>query len=189
MSVDAVVKLGGSLLASGDPRALLLALVAAARTHRIVVVPGGGPFADAVRGTTARLEPGSSAAHWMAILGMDQHALLLAALAPEARRVSTPVEIAATTEAGRLAILSPHAWLREADPLPHGWHVTSDSIAAWLAGQLGARRLVLVKSGEAPEALPRAGLVDPYFETALPAGVACRIVGARSPDALVAALA
>ncbi len=189
MSVDAVVKLGGSLLASADPRPLLLALVEAARSRRIVVVPGGGPFADAVRATTASLDPGPSAAHWMAILGMDQHAEMLAALAPEARRVASPEEIDATTGAGRLAVLAPHAWLRRLDPLPHGWHVTSDSIAAWVAGQLGAPRLVLVKPGEAPETRPRAALVDPYFETALAPSVACRIVGARDPNAVVAALA
>ena len=49
---------------------------------------------------------------------------------------------------GRLAVLAPFRWLRAADPLPHGWHVTSDSIAAWVAARLAARRLVLLKSLE-----------------------------------------
>ena len=31
------------------------------------------------------------------------------------------------------------------DALPASWHVTSDSIAAWVADQAGAGRLVLVK--------------------------------------------
>jgi dihydroneopterin aldolase len=31
------------------------------------------------------------------------------------------------------------------DDLPESWAVTSDSIAAWVAGQVGAGRLVLVK--------------------------------------------
>jgi len=35
--------------------------------------------------------------------------------------------------------------LRRADALPHSWSVTSDSIAAWLTGLVGARLLVLLK--------------------------------------------
>ena len=31
------------------------------------------------------------------------------------------------------------------DALPASWEVTSDSIAAWVAAQIGAERLVLVK--------------------------------------------
>ena len=36
--------------------------------------------------------------------------------------------------AGHVPVLAPSRWLREADPLPHAWTVTSDSIAAWVAG-------------------------------------------------------
>jgi 5-(aminomethyl)-3-furanmethanol phosphate kinase len=48
------------------------------------------------------------------------------------------------------------------------WAVTSDSLAAWLARRLGARRLVLVKSAAAPSAaapaeLAARGLVDAAF--------------------------
>ena len=46
---------------------------------------------------------------------------------------------------GRLNVLAPSAWLLRADPLPHSWDITSDSIAAWIARVLGARRLMLVK--------------------------------------------
>jgi aspartokinase-like uncharacterized kinase len=51
--------------------------------------------------------------------------------------------------------------LRRADPLPHSWEVTSDSLAAWIARALGASRLVLVKP---PDAEPSTDLVDGYFE-------------------------
>ena len=50
------------------------------------------------------------------------------------------------SSAGRVPVLAPSRWLREADPLPHSWDVTSDSIAAWVAGQAGASTLVLVKA-------------------------------------------
>jgi aspartokinase-like uncharacterized kinase len=68
-------------------------------------------------------------------------------------------------------VLAPSRWLRDADPLPHSWDVTSDSIAAWIAGEIGARELVLVKpphaSGE---------LVDPLFHRSLRAGVTASAV-------------
>ena len=34
------------------------------------------------------------------------------------------------------------------DALPASWQVTSDSIAAWVADQVGAGRLVLVKEAD-----------------------------------------
>jgi aspartokinase-like uncharacterized kinase len=61
----------------------------------------------------------------------------------------------------RIPVLAPYAWLRRADPLPHSWEVTSDSIAAWIARAIGASRLVLVKP---PGAESRPDIVDGYFE-------------------------
>ena len=59
---------------------------AAGARQRIVVVPGGGPFADQVRrfDSTHALSP--TAAHWMAVLGMDQYAFALADKTPGSRR-------------------------------------------------------------------------------------------------------
>jgi aspartokinase-like uncharacterized kinase len=173
----------------------MAALVDEAKRRPLLVVPGGGALADAVRAVTDRHEIGDGASHWMAILAMDQMAVLLADLAPSARVVGEPREIAAVVAQGRLAILAPFAWLRSEDPLPQGWHVTSDSLAAWIAGALGAERLVLLKSvagvvqdgvlrerAEPREAV-QAGLVDDYFPVALPSGLECHVVdGARLDD-------
>jgi hypothetical protein len=56
-------------------------------------------------------------------------------------------------------VLAPSSWLRRADPLPHSWNVSSDSIAAWVARAVGARDLWLIK----PPHATGADLVDPYF--------------------------
>jgi len=82
--------------------------------------------------------------------------------------VEGETEIAAALTAGRIPVLAPFRWLKTADPLPHSWEVTSDSIAAWLTGALGARRLVLVKPASRQ---PASQLVDAHFVRALPAGV------------------
>jgi aspartokinase-like uncharacterized kinase len=193
-----IIKLGGSLLANGGLTALLDTLRELACAQRVVVVPGGGPFADAVRQACSLHDPGPSAAHWMAILAMDQHARLLHGLLPAARLATGPDEVERAVAEGRLALLAPFRWLQAEDPLPHGWHVTSDSIAAWVAQRLGARRLVLLKSldgapgpdGEllaevAPAAAAVAGLVDEHFERALASDLECWLLNGRHPTRLV----
>jgi aspartokinase-like uncharacterized kinase len=85
----------------------------------------------------------SGTAHWMAILAMDQYGHLLADLMPGCALVRTLGE-AKLVDKG-VTVLLPSEPLRRADALPHSWSVTSDSIAAWLTGQVGARLLVLLK--------------------------------------------
>jgi len=175
--VDAVVKIGGSLLPIAGALGTVAAAVAmVAGRHRILVVPGGGPFADQVRDVELTVPLGDSAAHWMAVLAMDQFAYLLAANVAGARLVETLAEAHAALGTGAVPVLAPSRWLREADPLPHSWAVTSDSIAAWVAGATGAPRLVLVKPSEGEIAR----LVDEHFPRALPAGVQATVVAASS---------
>jgi len=179
--VDIVVKVGGGLLAfPGHLDAVLAALADAASTSRVLIVPGGGPFADAVRAVDRELTLSDDAAHWMAVLAMDQYAHLLVSRLSSAGLASDAAEIAVELDQGRLPVLAPSRWLRDADPLPHSWDVTSDSIAAWVAGEVGARRLVLVKP-------PGAGdqAVDPYFHRALPPEMASsHVVAADQIDVL-----
>jgi probable H4MPT-linked C1 transfer pathway protein len=185
--VDFVVKIGGGLLS--NPRHLdpvLSAVCAAARTHRLLVIPGGGPFADTVRSLDRQLVLSDDAAHWMAVLAMDQYAHLIAARLNRAAFSETPREIARALDCGKVPVLAPSRWLRDEDPLPHAWDVTSDSIAAWVAGRVGASQLVLVKpSGVRPSG---GELVDAYFARALPAHVGSVIVAADQIQALQLAL-
>jgi aspartokinase-like uncharacterized kinase len=173
--VETVVKLGGGVLAHSEHfDAALAAIGVAAREHRLLIVPGGGPFADAVRDVDRRLGLTDTAAHWMAVLAMDQYAHLIAARLTGGVLVTDAREIANAFGTGHIPILAPYRWLREADALPHSWDVTSDSIAAWVAGAVGARRLVLVK----PPGAAGGDLVDAYFSRALPAEVTAEIVAA-----------
>jgi aspartokinase-like uncharacterized kinase len=176
--VHTIVKIGGGLLGKAGALDLVAeAVTAFSPGRRLLVLPGGGPFADAVRTMFRRVKIGDDAAHWMAVLGMDQYAHALAARLPGAVLVEQQVDIAAARQARRLPVLAPYRWLRAADPLPHSWDVTSDSIAAWFAGALDARRLVLIKpaAGDTPK------LVDAFFLRTLPPGVEHLIV---TPDDL-----
>ncbi len=169
----AVIKIGGRL--ASDPEVLRQVgrdVARLAAETSLVVIPGGGPFADAVREADRRHGLPPSTAHWMAIQAMDQYAELLAAVVPGSEIVRDSAGVVAARRRGTIPILAPSLWLRAADELPHSWEVTSDSLAAYLAGLLGAERLLLVKAvgGKVDE------LVDPWFRRALPAGVACRAV-------------
>ena len=185
MLVDVVVKLGGGLLAyPAYFDSALEAIRDAADAQRLLIVPGGGLFADTVRRVDRQFRLSGDAAHWMAVLAMDQHAHLVVSRLAGSVLVADPGEAAAALDAARLPVLAPSRWLGAADPLPHTWDVTSNSIAAWVAGAVRARRLVLVK----PPGAPARDSVDGYFHRALPAHVTPVIVPADHADALHAAL-
>ncbi len=170
-----VVKLGGAL--GRTPGALAdagRAVAEAAHRQPLLVVPGGGALADAVRALDRELGLSPTAAHWMAILAMDQYAQAVAAHVPSGVVVHDRVEIRAALDAGRVPVLAPYRWMLAADALPHSWEVTSDSIAAFVAGALDARLLVLVK----PVSGPVEALVDPCFGEIRPVGLEVAVVGA-----------
>jgi aspartokinase-like uncharacterized kinase len=179
------MKVGGAL--SHDPallRRIGAAIGRAAGTHPLVVVPGGGPFADVVRRLDRDHGLSPTAAHWMAILGMDQYAWVLAETIPGAKLVDDAAGVRQAHAEGLVPVLAPARWLRAADELPHSWEVTSDALAAYLATLLGAERIVLLK--------PVAGgaeLTDPWFLRTLPAGVPWSILGPEAVDRLADHLA
>jgi aspartokinase-like uncharacterized kinase len=178
-----VVKLGGGLVQRpGKLAEAGLVVRSAARHGRLVVVPGGGVFANTVRTLDQALTLPATTAHWMAILGMDQSAHLIAAHTPDAVVVHDRMEIRAALDENRIPVLAPYRWMVAADALPHRWEVTSDSIAAFVAGALDASLLILLK----PVSGPVATLVDPCFEEVLPAGLRVAVVGAEELDRLVA---
>ena len=181
-AIDTVIKVGGKLLSleGALPRALS-ALNLLSLEHSFLVIPGGGPFVDAVRSVDQAHSLPDDDAHWMAILGMDQYAILLASRIRNAELVSRREDIVRAAARGRFPVLAPYRWLREADPLPHSWDVTSDSIAAWIAADIGAQRLILVKASIDDQH----SLVDPYFEQACPPSLARAIV---TPDMLSGSL-
>ena len=141
-----VIKIGGGLAreaGDGALRTLCGAIGEAATRHGLLVVPGGGAFADAVREHDSRFGLQAGTSHRMAILAMEQFGWLLSDLIAG----SVPCADPATDTRGRVKILLPAALLAS-DPLPTSWEVTSDSIAAWVAARAGAERLVLVKPVE-----------------------------------------
>ncbi len=160
-----VVKVGGSL--SQDPeklRALCRRLNQLAKTQRIVVVPGGGEFADCVRALDKRFALSAAVAHHMAILGMDQYGLLLSDLIPNCQVVNSLEEVK-NVSVGRVVVFLPSTFMFFDDGLPNSWEVTSDSIAAYIAGKLKAEQILLMKDvggiyTDDPKKNPQAKLLE-----------------------------
>jgi aspartokinase-like uncharacterized kinase len=145
MNFQAVLKVGGSLSRTTALPALCQAIGRLAASYPFLVVPGGGEFADQVRLAYHRFHLGETAAHNMALLAMDQYGYLLNELVPNSVLVTELLQASRRAEAGQTPVLLPAAVLRQADPLPHSWEVTSDTIAAWLAHISGCPQLILLK--------------------------------------------
>jgi 5-(aminomethyl)-3-furanmethanol phosphate kinase len=185
-----VVKLGGSLYRSAQLRAWLTSFFGG----ELVIVPGGGPFADQVRTAQKRWGFDEATGHRMAMLGMAQYGFMLAGLQPALAPAVDELEIARALDAGRVPVWTPGGgWLPS--KVPRSWSVTSDSLALLLASRLAAHQLILVKSVRLPATrmaaaeLSRRGVIDNAFPDLLArARVDCRILHAGQHDQLAAAL-
>jgi len=152
-----VVKIGGSL----SNRIPNLVPVLRASDRPLFIVPGGGMFADAVR----KLQVDNDSAHWMAIAAMDQYGWFIA---------SQGITITGLLQVppDRPVVFLPYCSMRQYDPLPHSWDVTSDSIAAWVADHLGLDLLLLksvdgiLENGSLVDTMKmpvKTEVVDPFF--------------------------
>ncbi len=145
MSLDAVLKVGGSVSRSRSLSSLCQNIGRLCRFYSLLVVPGGGGFADQVREAYRRYNLSETAAHRMALLAMDQYGYLLNQLIPDSLLTANLLSARQAAESGHVAILLPAELVIKSDPLPHSWKVTSDTIAAWVAHMTGCQRLVLLK--------------------------------------------
>lgn len=168
MNVGCVVRLGGSLAFSPLLQPWLRAISAA--RGDVVIVPGGGPFADAVRAAQPKMGFDDRAAHAMALHAMAQFGIALASIGADfgLGLAAEPATIERLSSAGRIPVWSPLPMLRDAPEVPETWSVTSDSLALWLATKLKARSLLLVKAravapGASVAALVAEQLVDSSF--------------------------
>jgi len=151
-----VVKLGGSLFNQIPD----LVPVLLASNRPLFIVPGGSMFADGVR----KLQVDNDSAHWMAIAAMDQFGWYITSSGvPATDLLQVP---------DQPVVFLPYCSMRQFDPLPHSWDVTSDSIAAWVADLLGLDLLLLksvdgiVENGRFKDKVDmpvKTDLVDPFF--------------------------
>ena len=140
-----VIKIGGSML--GEPElANWLEILVKYGDGKVVIVPGGGLFADTVREAQQLTNISDAVAHKLALLAMDQFGLLMAGMNPALATASSELEIAERGWQHRGIVWLPSKMVLADGNIPQNWQVTSDSLSAWLANKLGAAQLMLVKS-------------------------------------------
>jgi len=163
-----VVKLGGSLARAPQLQDWITAL-AEHGAGRVIIVPGGGPFADLVRAEQARTGFRDGAAHAMAILAMEQFGFMLEGLHPALCAAATEMELRTALAEGRAPVWLAYPMVIRDGTLPRDWSVTADSLALWLAIHLKAEGLMLAKSVALPPGtvdvatLGVNGALDGYF--------------------------
>jgi len=140
-----VAKIGGSLLSHPKKlRNLCAKLSMVSKKHSLIVVPGGGEFADVVRNLDKKFSLSCSVSHHMAILGMDQYGLLLSDLIPNSKIVREFKDIKYFLDSCNLSVFLPSKIMFNEDPLENSWNVTSDSIAFYVATRLQATKVLFV---------------------------------------------
>ncbi|MHA2299226.1 MAG: amino acid kinase family protein [Candidatus Hodarchaeales archaeon] len=196
------VKIGGSCLQ--HPRLLEQECKILSKVRNVVIVPGGGCFADVVREQASKFNVGDTPAHWMAILAMNQFGYLLSKIVAGSLLCES-IENVQSVQDTAIAIWLPYLDMRAKNPFPHSWDVSSDSIAAWLAVKLGSSFFVKITAfqGDLPpinvstdSLLQKTRLIDSFLPGYLDKfGLECHVLylstisshedyysGKRSPD-------
>lgn len=135
-----VIKVGGSLQDSNALKGLCGIIEDISKHNEILVIPGGGEFADAVRRVQEAQELSDGIAHRMAVMAMNMYGLTLGELMPDLPMTEEFDEIEENN-----VIFLPYRVVSKDCELERSWRVTSDSLAAWICGEAGFDRLILVK--------------------------------------------
>jgi len=155
MRKTALVKIGGAILenkgAITSTISQLTELLNKMKVFRnIIIVPGGGSYANLIRYIDKRLNISDDLAHWEAILCMDKNAEALhqqfpsTLLCEEFSELSEKIK--GIAKDSQVVIFKPFNYLYETDRLPHSWKVTSDSIALHIAFELALEKCFLIKN-------------------------------------------
>lgn len=145
---EAVFKIGGKILENSNNIKStffqLAQLYEEKILQKIIIIPGGGSFANFVRRLDEDLQIGDDLAHWIAIYSMNYNGIILNRKYPD---LETIEELKTFQDAKQMfCIFLPYNFLREDDTIPHNWDVTSDSIALFVANKLKLSRCFLIKN-------------------------------------------
>jgi len=145
---EAVFKIGGKILENSDniesTFSQLTQLFEKEILQKILVIPGGGSFANFVRSVDEALQIGDELAHWIAIYSMNYNGIMLNRKYPDLESIE---KLKTFQDAKQMfCIFLPYSFLREDDSLPHNWDVTSDSIALYIANKLKLSQCFLIKN-------------------------------------------
>ena len=196
-----VIKLGGSLMKKAAD--ITDHLADEFSDEKILIVPGGGMFADSIRSVSRQYSIDRESSHWMAILAMEQYAYYLI----DKTDINYTESLHNISEG--VSVLLPYLAVRKLEQneqkpeLPHTWDVTSDSITAWFSYILGCREFIkatsvdgiYVRDRPVPEITApylkslESSCTDNYLPTFLEkTGISCIVVNGNHPERISGAI-
>ena len=164
-----VVKVGGSLFPLSDLGDRLEKFLKCSDFGNVVIIAGGGPFADAVRVLDQSHQLSSESSHELGVRVLSISGRFLACLSDKLRWAETAFQVSQAWENCRFPVLDIAGLVLQHSTLPASWDVTSDSLAAWAATLNAQSRLILLKSVEltvpicTAKAAAEMGFVDKFF--------------------------
>lgn len=132
-----VVKIGGSLFPDHAVN-----LAENLKNRDVLIICGGGDFANLLRQFDHQIHFSNSANHHAAIMCMDILGRLLSDKIKNGIAVYSLEDAKNAMKASKTPILLPSKLMHFLDPLEHSWRVTSDSISLYLAHLLKAKLLI-----------------------------------------------
>ncbi|MFX1287347.1 MAG: hypothetical protein ACFFFY_02145, partial [Promethearchaeota archaeon] len=143
----AIFKIGGKILENRDylnsTISQLTSIYEKFLISKIILIAGGGSYANLIRKVDRKFKLGDNLSHWMAIYTMDINGRKIGKYFP---RISKTRQFEDIKKAQRIfTVFLPYRFLKESDELPHSWAVTSDSITLYLAHKLGISQCFLIK--------------------------------------------
>ena len=124
-----VVKIGGSLAFSKTLPAWLEVLVRYGG-GRVIIVPGGGKFANLVRRAQQYWKFADDTAHGMALSAMDQFGFMMAGIRRELTPVADVYHLRKALGETRVPIWLPSTMAVANNAIAASWEFSSDSLAA-----------------------------------------------------------
>jgi aspartokinase-like uncharacterized kinase len=185
-----VVKVGGSLAETGRMASVLATIVSA--KIPVIIVPGGGPFADAIRALQPTMGYDDGTAHRLAMLAMRQMAEFMSAQQERLRIVETLEEMSVAFRQSQVPVWAPLRMISVDESIAANWDATSDSLAARLAELLDARLLLLksvdVDKTESINTLAERSVVDSVLPSIVARGCLSWSIFGPSDDARLRAI-
>ena len=148
-----IIKIGGNVLENSEDLDSTIKqiqlLIKEEIIKNIIIIPGGGTRANFIRHLDVEFNLGNDLSHWMAIYAMDLNGIMIKEIYPFIKLIND-FEILKEEihfqKNGLISVFQPYHYLRNKDPLPHSWNVTSDSITLYLAQKLGLNEIYLIKN-------------------------------------------
>jgi aspartokinase-like uncharacterized kinase len=146
----AIFKIGGNVIENPNnlesTMSQLTQLYEENLLQKIIIIPGGGSYANFIRMIEGDLELGDDLVHWMATYSMNYNGMELNRKYPKLDCIENLKQFQDVDK--KFCIFLPYTYLRDNDVLPHSWDVTSDSITLYIAYKLQLNRCFLIKDVE-----------------------------------------